>query len=228
MNRVLPICAALAVLPGTASPQAPDPLDALTPTQHVLFENEYVRAIDDQIAPGAAEPMHRHQHGITVYLIDQRTDDTTPDGKLVPQTRHAGTASWSDGITHSVKNVDNHTTHAIRIDIKRADPPPPPAPDLMDSVRAAGLTQTVIFENAYVRIINDVIPVNAVEPMHRHPHGIVIYLTPNYVTQQIMPDGSTRTNNRKQFDVAWAEPLTHSVKNIGDITSHAIRIELKY
>jgi len=234
MRRVFPTCAALAVFAVMATPQsAPDPLDNLTPTQKLLFENEWVKVVDDQIPPGAVEPMHRHKHGIVINLAAYQTDDTildngSPDGKVVHQTRTPGMTTWAGAITHSVKNVSDNTSHAIRIDLKRADPPPPPAADPMDSVRTAGATQTIIFENEFVRVIDDVIPVGATEPMHHHPHGVVVYLSPNYVTEQILPDGSTRSNARKQYDASWAEPLTHSVRNISTITSHAIRIELKY
>ena len=229
MRRVLPICAVLALFALPAAPQsAPDPLDNLTPTQKLLFENEWVKVIDDQIPPGGVEPMHRHKHGIVIYCVAYKTDDTTPDGKLVHQTRTPGTAFWSNPITHSVKNVDDHMSHAIRIELKRADPPPPPAPDPLDSLKVASATQSVIFENEFVRVINDVIPIGATEPMHHHPHGVVVYLNENYMTDQIRPDGKVTRTTHKQFEATWGEELTHSVKNVGISETHAIRVELKY
>ena len=229
MRRVLPICAGLLLFAGMGAPQsAPDPLDNLTPTQKTLFENEWVKVIDDQIAPGEVEPMHRHRHGIVFYLVAYKTDDTTPDGKLIHQTRVPGVAVWSNPITHSVKNVGTNRSHAMRIELKRADPPPPPAPEPLDSLKLSAITQKLIFENEFVRVIDDVIPVSVTEPMHRHPHGVVVYLSEDYVTEQILPDGRTTRNSRKQNEASWAEALTHSVKNIGTGTSHAIRVELKY
>jgi len=226
MRTLPPACAALLLFTALARPQ--DPLDALTPTQRLLIDNEYLRIVDDQIPPGVTEPMHRHKPGIVVNLAAYQTDDTTPDGKVVHQIRKVGDVSWAGAITHSVKNVGSTTSHAIRIDLKRAEPPPPPEPESLDSLKLSGITQKLIFENEYVRVIDDVIPVGVTEPMHHHPHGVVVYLTDNYVTEQIRPDGSTSRNTRKLNEASWAEPLTHSVKNIGTGTSHAIRVELKY
>jgi hypothetical protein len=61
-------------------PQVPDdPLDSLkvcAATQHLILENRFVRVIDDQIPVGVVEPLHRHSHGVVVYLnnLHERTD----------------------------------------------------------------------------------------------------------------------------------------------------------
>ena len=62
-------CAALALVAGlglwfTAKSQEDDPLDSLKvckDTQKLVFENQFVRVIDDTIPPGVTEPRHRHR-----------------------------------------------------------------------------------------------------------------------------------------------------------------------
>lgn len=113
------ICLVVAV---AAWPQGgADPLDSLkvcTSTQHLIFENQFVRVLDDSIPPGVAEPRHRHPHGVVVYLTDYTVEQTTDDGKATQSPRKAGTATWADAVIHQVKNVGTTNSHAIRIELK--------------------------------------------------------------------------------------------------------------
>jgi hypothetical protein len=106
----------------TAKPQAGnDPLDSLkvcSATQKLMFENQFVRVIDDSIPPGVTEPRHRHRHGVVVYLTDYTTEQTTDDGTKTVQPRKSGTAAWSEAIIHQVRNAGDTPSHAIRIELK--------------------------------------------------------------------------------------------------------------
>src|SRR5579863_8844175 len=98
-----------------------DPLDSLkvcADTQRLILENQFVRVIDDQIPPGVVEPMHRHRHGVVVYLNTYTNEQTTAEGKKTLQERKSGTANWSEAVVHTVKNVDKTPSHAIRIELK--------------------------------------------------------------------------------------------------------------
>ena len=105
-----------------AFPQvANDPLDSLkvcAATQHLILENQFVRVIDDQIPVGVTEPMHRHPHGVVVYLNTYTNEQTTRDGKKTVQERKGGTASWSEATVHTVKTIGTTPSHAIRIELK--------------------------------------------------------------------------------------------------------------
>jgi hypothetical protein len=105
-----------------ARPQeADDPLDSLkvcAATQKLIFENQFVRVIDDQIPPGVTEPMHRHRHSVSVYLNTNVNEQVTQDGKKSRQERKAGTANWAEPVVHSVTNIDSVPSHAIRIELK--------------------------------------------------------------------------------------------------------------
>jgi quercetin dioxygenase-like cupin family protein len=125
MSKKLKFCFAAAVCLAAACiawPQAaPDPLDSLVvcaSTQHLMFENEFVRVIDDSIPAGASEPRHRHRHSVVVYLSDYTLQQTTDDGQTTVTARKAGTAAWSEAIVHSLKNIGATPSHAIRIELK--------------------------------------------------------------------------------------------------------------
>jgi len=105
-----------------AFPQSnPDSLDSLkvcASTQKLIFENEFVRAIDDWIPAGVAEPLHRHRHGVVISLTTSTYETVTQDGKKTVAQHKEGTAVWSEATVHTVKNVGNAPAHAIRIELK--------------------------------------------------------------------------------------------------------------
>ena len=125
MKNFVRICIAIGICLGAAVlafPQAADdPLDSLkvcADTQHLIFENQLVRVIDDQIPPGVTEPMHRHRHSVSVFLSTYTNQQTNADGKTAIQERKTDTAQWSEAVVHSVKNIGTTPSHAIRIELK--------------------------------------------------------------------------------------------------------------
>jgi len=126
MKRAIRIGIAVAICLGTfafiAWPQAADdPLDSLKvckETQKLIFENQLVRVIDDQIPVGVVEPLHHHRHGVQVYINTYTNEQTPQNGKAVVGERKAGTASWSEDTVHTVKNIGTTPSHAIRIELK--------------------------------------------------------------------------------------------------------------
>jgi len=120
--RILIVLAGCLAVAWVASPQAADdPLDSLKvckDTQHLILENQFVRVIDDQIPVGVTEPLHRHRHGVVVYINTYTNEQISQDGKRTVGERKAGTASWSDATVHTVKNTGATPSHAIRIELK--------------------------------------------------------------------------------------------------------------
>jgi len=99
--------------------------------------------------------------------------------------------------------------------------------DPLDSLKVCKDTQRLIFENQFVRVIDDQIPVDALEPLHKHRHGVQVYIN-NYTNEQVTQEGVKTVQDRKAGTAGWSEATVHTVKNIGTTPSHAIRIELKY
>lgn len=125
MRRAFNICTVIAACLGAAylafAQVKDDPLDSLkvcAATQKLILENKLVRVIDDVIPVGVTEPMHRHPHGVVVYLSDYTNEQATQDGKKSVQDRKAGTASWSEATVHTVKTIGTNPSHAIRIELK--------------------------------------------------------------------------------------------------------------
>ena len=99
--------------------------------------------------------------------------------------------------------------------------------DPLDSLKVCAATQKLIVENRFVRVIDDQIPVGVTEPMHRHPHGVIVYIN-TYTNEQTSQDGKKLVQDHKAGAAVWSEATVHTVKTIGSAPSHAIRIELKF
>jgi|HubBroStandDraft_6_1064221.scaffolds.fasta_scaffold41393_6 hypothetical protein len=99
--------------------------------------------------------------------------------------------------------------------------------DDLDSLKVCHETQKLVFENGFVRVIDDSIPPGAAEPRHRHPHGVVITLADAQTETRTSPDDPWRKGASKFGNVGWSEPTVHEVRNIGTQPTHWIRIDLK-
>jgi hypothetical protein len=87
---------------------------------------------------------------------------------------------------------------------------------------------TLLFENAFVRVIEARVPPGTEEKPHRHMRGVSVCMTEYTVESRILPDGQWVRSDRKLGTVYWSESSLHVLRNVGKTTSHTIRIELKY
>jgi beta-alanine degradation protein BauB len=98
--------------------------------------------------------------------------------------------------------------------------------DSLDPVRVAPDTHKVAFENMFVRVLEVRIPPGSVEPRHRHPHGLSVYLT-DWDTKATIDGKPSQVAHRKAGTFAWSEAVIHTVQNVGTTEGHVLRIELK-
>jgi hypothetical protein len=99
--------------------------------------------------------------------------------------------------------------------------------DALDPVKAAPDTHKVAFENAFVRVLEVRIPAGKIEPRHRHPHGLSVYLT-DWEAKVTVDGRSPSVNPRKAGTFAWSDAVIHTVENVGPREGHVLRIELKH
>jgi hypothetical protein len=99
-------------------------------------------------------------------------------------------------------------------------------PQELDPLKVAGDTHKLLFENRFVRVLEVHVPAGKTEPMHQHPHRIIVYLS-DYNTRTTERGGQPQDNLRKSGTVRWSEPIIHQVENIGKNEGHVISVELK-
>jgi hypothetical protein len=201
-------------------------------TRKLLIDNEFVRVFDIRVSSGVFEAKHSHARGITIALSDYTNDATSPDGKVSRGQAKFGDVRWAEPVTHEARNTGATEQHVIRIELKTAQPPSDShvaagASDELDSLIACKETQKLIFENEFVRAIDDRIPAGVAEPKHRHAHGLTITLADWDSETVTYPGSQTSQRHATLGEVRWTEPLIHEVHNVGKTESHTVRIELK-
>ena len=91
-------------------------------THKVLLENAQVRVLAVKVKAGEKVPMHSHPASVSYVLSDGKLHITLADGKTVDREPKAGTASWSEAVTHAVENVGTSDFTQVQIELKNAAP----------------------------------------------------------------------------------------------------------
>jgi hypothetical protein len=108
--------------PGNSAKTAAGPLDPakVSPgVYHVEFENDQVRVMRVKFGPHQAVPEHEHYlNRVVVYLTNQDSQMTTPDGKVDESKHKAGEASWGGATRHKEQNVLDTPVEIVVVEFK--------------------------------------------------------------------------------------------------------------
>ena len=85
----------------------------------VVLDNDHVRVVRVVIKPGEKLAMHSHGANIVYALNSGKTKDTFADGKTEERDIKAGTAVWSDSVTHAAENIGTTETRALVVELKK-------------------------------------------------------------------------------------------------------------
>ena len=98
----------------------------------------------------------------------------------------------------------------------------------LDPVRLMPDAHKVVFENAYVRIVDSRMPAGASEVRHWHPDNVTVALG-EWSAEVVSDPGQKTTRVHRTFgSSAWNAAGIHEVRMDAGAPSHQIRIELKY
>jgi quercetin dioxygenase-like cupin family protein len=108
--------------PGDASKSAATALDPLkvSPSVYKLeFENSQVRVMRVKFPAHGSVPEHEHAlNRVVVYLTNQDSKLTTPDGKVEESKHTAGQVSWGGPTRHKEENVLDTPVEVIVVEFK--------------------------------------------------------------------------------------------------------------
>jgi quercetin dioxygenase-like cupin family protein len=108
--------------PGDPAKKVTTALDPpkIDPKQYKIeFENDQVRVLRVKFAAHQGAPMHEHQlNRVVVYLTDQNTRMTQPDGKVDTAVHKAGEASWGGPVKHKEDNLMDGPFEAVIVEFK--------------------------------------------------------------------------------------------------------------
>jgi quercetin dioxygenase-like cupin family protein len=108
--------------PGDPSKRVTTPLDPVKvdgKDYKVEFENDQVRVLRVKFGPHQGAPMHEHQlNRVVVYLTDQNTRLTSPEGKVETTAHKAGEYSWGGPTKHKEENLLDTPFEGIVVEFK--------------------------------------------------------------------------------------------------------------
>jgi quercetin dioxygenase-like cupin family protein len=84
----------------------------------VLLDNDKVRVLELQIAPGGKTGMHSHGDNIVYYVTGGDAMQTLPDGTTKARHGNAGEVLWSGPVTHDTQNTGKAPVKVLVIELK--------------------------------------------------------------------------------------------------------------
>jgi quercetin dioxygenase-like cupin family protein len=203
---------------------AQDPVKVAGANYKLVAENEDVRILESNLAPGQKTAMHSHPAVMAVMLQAGAVKWTMADGKTAQSDPNAkrGTVFAMDATTHISENVGKKPLKSIIIEFKK---PAPPA----DQARKASSVASckVIAESPYATAQLCGGGVGSNTGKHTHSASVV-YVALTDITAEITDDsGKTHTLQMKKDAASIAPPETHSGKNIGKAAYQLIVVDLK-
>ena len=105
--------------PSKTATTALDPLKLSPKVYKLEFENSQVRVMRVRFAAHQAVPQHQHMlNRVVVYLTNQDSKLTTPDGKVEETQHKAGQVSWGAPTSHMEQNVLGAPVETIVVEFK--------------------------------------------------------------------------------------------------------------
>ncbi len=133
-------------------------------------------------------------------------------------------------MTHRGENIGANEIHELLIEPTvsckpTGEEPPKPA---QDAAKLAPQMYHVIFENDRYRVTDYHLRPGGKEPMHAHPHGVLVYWFSNAEMRTALADGTASGTLSKAGEVVWRDPVTHQGENVGSTEAHSLLIEPKF
>src|SRR5688572_14148557 len=79
----------------------------------VVLENDKVRVIELNMAPGASTGVHSHGDNLVVFLSGGAVTQTMADGSTKASIRKPGEVLWSEPVTHDSKNTSKTAVRTL-------------------------------------------------------------------------------------------------------------------
>lgn len=197
----------------------------------VKIDNEFVRVIAAEEAPGNRTALHKHEpNRVMVYLSDGHQKVTYQSGRVEDHQWREGSVAWSPGgEMHTSENVGSSTLRIVEIELKKPAPAAAPHRDpALDPVAIDATHNILLFENAQVRVFRSWREPGGTETMHEHAgRGSIAVLLAPMESSTKQADGTEVKTKGAAGDVSWRPgTLRHASTNIGARKIDMIVIEL--
>jgi len=210
-----------------ASPAAAQDPAIISPNNYkVEIDNPWVRVLRLKQGPHEKTPEYQSPESVGVFLTDSDQTFTGSDGKSQETKHKAGDVMHFDAGKRAEENLSGEPLEEVIVELKPGAPAGaglPPAN--LDPVKVEPQYSKALFENDRVRVLHTVLAPHFKNPLHNHPHNVVVFIiAPATITQA---DGTTIDNPRKAGVARWVEATQHATENMTDKATLEIQVELK-
>jgi beta-alanine degradation protein BauB len=84
----------------------------------VIFENDRVRVLEVNYAPGTTHDMHSHPDHVIYALGDAKVRMTGEDGKSAEVEIKKGGTRWQPAVTHKTENIGTTPISVVLVELK--------------------------------------------------------------------------------------------------------------
>lgn len=203
-----------------------DIVAAAPKTDSLIFENDFVRAVEFKLQPGQALPLHKGGPRVVYALSDYRIMWTEGPQSLEKEW-FRGQAHWHDAIDHAVENIGE--TEARYLVVTRHDAELPATGEYgldKDAASADEAHSRMVFDNDHVRVIEVKIPAGEAQPSH---HGLnrLIYSLSDYTIKYTSDRMAEKETAFAAGTAHWHGADEHAVANVGETDVHFLIFEFK-
>jgi len=192
----------------------------------VVFDNEFVKAVEFIIKPGEKLPLHKGGPRVVYSLSDYKIK-WTESGQVTEKEWIKGHAHWHDAIDHAVENTGDRDAHYLVVTRKDMTLAVAEGYDIsQDASQLDSDHSKIVFENDHVRIIEVKIATGEQQPMHLGVNRLIYSLT-SYNIKYTSDKMEAKETMREAGDAHWHEADQHSVENIGATLAHFLIFEFK-
>jgi hypothetical protein len=180
----------------------------------VIFDNDYIKAVEFMLKPGDKLPMHKGSPR-AVYALSDFKISWTEDEKTSEKEWKNGDTHWHAAAGHAIENIGESDAHYLVVSRKETALP---ATGEYDQSQDAGAIDTlhsnVILDNEQVRIVKTNIPAEESQEMH---HGInrLIYALSDYQIKYTSDKKEAEVTQMTAGSAHWHNADQHTVENIG-------------
>jgi len=180
----------------------------------VIFDNDYVKAIEFMLKPGDSLPLHKGDPRAIFALSDYKIK-WTEDNETSEKEWTKGDVHWHNALEHAIENTGDTEANFLVVARKQASLPETGEYEIShDASEIDTDFSKIAFENEYVRIIETNIPPQAAQSKH---HGInrLIYALTDYHIQYTSDKSETKNTQFVAGNAHWHGADEHTVENIG-------------
>lgn len=197
----------------------------------VKVDNEFVRILKVTDEPHHPSALHEHEFNrVMIYLDNGDLLLTYADGRQDRQHWKAGQVAWSPAYgKHTSENVGASPVRIVEIELKKPAPVARHSRSAkLDAVVLDPKHNTVLLDNAQVRVFRSWREPGGTEPLHAHEGaGRASVLLTDMQAQVKLSDGTATTQQGKAGDVSWSGPVTHATSNLGRQKLEVLVVEVK-